>query len=383
MKKYCFIYLSVILFSCCSIISQKKNRYLEVANQLSRKKAKYIQNDYQMLWIDSINFKGKERTVNEINGVSYIIGRNSEDGNLIGFNIETQQKVFELSNEKLPLSDEHEDINSIYAHNFDSIFIAQTFMISLIDTSGKLIWQFPVNEGNEKYALGNLHGGSPLLYNDKEQCLYVQSYLWKKKQNSPAYYKANIETSINLETSKAEQLPVTHSKLYQKKYYGYGNHVFREIADSLHIYAFPADPNIYTYNRYTGEYKVVGGKSKYQKEPVAMLNWKQGKDKKAKVDLFSLMPFYYKVHYDPFRNCYYRFFSPELPVKNEVGLYNKYIDREYILMIFDESFKLVEEIKVGKHDPTFAFCTSEGFFVYRINKEKKKGLYTVFKVDIQ
>jgi len=370
----------------CGILTDKKKSidYLEVLPLSGNKEISFQKKEYKIKWGDSISYTKRGYDIVNINNEPYLVALNENNGDLIGFNINSQELVFKIPKTTLPISRTNGEVSSVHVHNFDSIFIIQTYQFHLIDTSGIVKHQADINKGDDKYAFGNIHSDFPVFYDNKTDKLYTQTYYWKRKQHDRLYYTSPIESSINVSTNDIERLPVYYSKLYQKYYYGYANHVYRSFTDSLNIYTFPVDPNIYVYNRYAGNYKVIGGKSKYQRQPVRTLSRKQKDDDKTKINHFSTIPFYYKVHYNPFQNYYYRFFSPALPQKNEEGLFNKYSDREHILMIFDEQFRLIDEIELEeKYQVLFTFCTSEGLHVNRVNEQKEQGLYTIFKIDIQ
>ena len=383
MKFHIFIF--IVLCGCSTQYNKSSSN--ELATQKSKYTVEYTTENHIMAWRDSVVETIKGRDFEVIDGIPVYLTRNKRNGDIIGYNFQTTEKVFKVKRSNLPNEAEYGQFNSIYIHNFDCIFIVQDYMIKLIDTSGIIKQQLVINNEADKlyktHAIGNLNY-APIFFDAKNNKLYIESYCWKCKRHKPSYYKSKIEVAIDLASGKTELLPQTYPILYQENYYGYANHTYREANDSLNVYSFPVDPNIYLYNRLSGNYKTVGGKSKYQKQLANTLSRKQKDDEKTKIEHFSIIPFYYKVHYNPFQNYYYRFFSPGLSQKNEEGLFNKNSDREHILMIFDEQFKLIDEIKLEeKYQVFFTFCTPEGLYVNRVNEKKEKGLYTIFKINIQ
>ncbi len=379
------LFTTVLFLQSCSLImdnSQVSDKEIETLK--SEKKLTYKKVFYKKGWKDSIQYTTKEYDVTYQNGNSYLIAKNKGEDRLIGYELSTQEKIFDIPSSKLSFPIELGEVASVYVHNFDSIFIAQTRRVTLLDSLGNIKSQFGINDGRSKYALGNLHGEMPIFYDAKTESLYFQTYCWKCPQHKTSYYTSHVSSSLNLKTKEVQALPVSYPISYQKNYYGYANHVYGTYTDSLNIYTFPMTPNIYVYNRYTENYQEFGGKSQHQKQSPYTLSRQQKDDDKAKIEHFNRATLYYKVHYDPFRNYYYRFFSPALPEKNEKGLFTKYSDREHILMIFDKQFKLIDEIKLEeKYQVFFTFCTPEGLYVSRINEKEGKGLYTIFKINIQ
>jgi len=384
MEKIMLLIAIFFLQSCSVIMDNSQVSYKEIETLKSEKKVTYEKMFYKKGWKDSIQYTTKEYDVTYQNGNSYLIAKNIGENRLIGYELNTQEKIFEIPPNKLSFPIEQGEVASVYVHNFDSIFIAQTYQLTLLDSTGNIKSQIPLNDGSSKYALGNLHGDSPVFYDSRMESLYFQTYCWKCPQHKTSYYTSHVSSSLNLKTKEVQALPISYPMSYQENYYGFANHVYGTYTDSLNIYTFPMTPNIYLYNRYTKDYQELGGKSEYQKQSPYALSRQQKDDDKAKIEHFNRATLYYKVHYDPFRKYYYRFFSPALPEKNEDGLFTKYSDRDHILMIFDEQFKLIDEIKLeGKHQVFFTFCTPKGLYVSRIDEKEGKGLYTIFKIDIQ
>jgi len=383
MKKTIFL-LTIICLQNCGIIKDRNNsQYQEIPSTKSSKKLTYEKDNYKMWWGDSITYINKQYDITYQNETSYFVAKNGNEDRLVAFQLDTPKTAFDLS-DKLSFPMDLGEVASVYVHNFDSIFVAQTYQITLLDSSGKVKFQIPINDGDSKYALGNLHGGSPVFYDNKTESLYFQTYCWRCPQHKSSHYTSHISSQFNLKTKQITPLPITYPILYQEAYYGFNNHVFSTYTDSLNVYTFPMTPNIYVYNRYTESYKILGGKSKYQQQLPLALSPRQKNNDKAKMEHRSRAPFYYKVHYNPFQNYYYRFFSPILPEKNEDGLFTRNGDRKHILMIFDEQFRLVDEIELDEvHQVFYTFCTPEGLYVNRVNKQKEAGLYTVFKINIQ
>lgn len=384
MKKIIFLLIIICLQNCGTIKDRNNSQYEEVQTTKSNKKLTYEKATYKMSWGDSIIYNNKQYNITHQNETSYFVAKNSNEDRIVAFELNAQKKIFDILSDKLSFPLDLGEVSSVYVHNFDSIFVTQTYQITLLDSSGKVKSQISINDSDSNYTLGNLHGGSPVFYDAKLESLYFQTYCWKCPQHKPSYYTSHISSQFNLKTKQITPLPITYPILYQEDYYGFTNHVFSTYTDSLNVYTFPMTPNISVYNRYTGSYKILGGKSKYQQQPPLTLSPRQKNDDKAKVEHFSRAPFYYKVYYNPFQNYYYRFFSPTLAEKNEDGLFNRYGDRKHILMIFDEQFRLIDEIKLNEaHQVFYTFCTPEGLYVNRVNEQKEAGLYTVFKINIQ
>jgi hypothetical protein len=58
-------------------------------------------------------------------------------------------------------------------------------------------------------------------------------------------------------------------------------------------------------------------------------------------------PVYQKILFDKYKNLYYRFFWNSQSLISRSGQYHGIFDRDLILMVFDENFKLITEKNIG------------------------------------
>ncbi len=106
------------------------------------------------------------------------------------------------------------------------------------------------------------------------------------------------------------------------------------------------DGQINIINTIDGSVKQYNAKSKYDIYPVK--KWKYHKwmkdAKNKKMQHWIQSPSYESLFYNPYTKKYYRVFHPKLDPLNKDGLSNTGEDKECVLMVFDEKFKLVDEV---------------------------------------
>ena len=143
---------------------------------------------------------------------------------------------------------------------------------------------------------------------------------------------------------------------------------YRTVVDNKHIYSFGAEPNLYVFDLKTKKTTVMPARSQSDTVAIKGLTKKEMKDVDQKLQILANTSQYHQVIYDPYRKLYYRFFSPFLPEKDEEGLYNSFIDKRYILMVFDQNFNLIGEYPLPKRKFShyFAFVGKKGLYLPHI-----------------
>ena len=382
MYKFYYLASCILLFSC----SSNKDAYVELETKRSDRKLDYKIEEYVIGQnsVDSLYYKDFSIYENK-KGESYLLLANSLNQYLEVYNLLSKERVLKLPYDKFIAINDFGEINSVYMHNFDSIFVIQENLITLMDST-KVLDTMSINiivaDKMPLYYLKNLEN-TPLFYDTQKDKLIVSvycsgCYLHKKK-----YYHSPLEALIDLKEKDITYLPVTYPKKYQENYYGFALTVNKDVYKNLSIFSFEVDPNIYVYDRHKDSLMVKGGRSSYQEKNAEVLNKKYKNNSEEKLTHLRLCPIYSRILYDSYRDLYYRFFFKEVPLKNEDGLYTIWKDKEFILMIFDGDFNLLEEIRLNKGDKRYyshrSFVTAKGLFLPRIdNKDKYSLRFDIF-----
>jgi len=270
-----------------------------------------------------------------------------------------------------------ESVNSYFVHKWDSIFILTDQYLCLIDSLGQVLHTYHTHLPPEgKYVLSSVQsmGRFDIYYYAPRQQIFAFYHPTFIPLNQAAYYEAPIEASLDLRSEQISPLPVYYAPLYRQgnTYFGYLNMPMRTPTDSLFIYTFPADPNLYVYDRLSGNQRAYGGKSKYAPEPPKSLPPNEERsEKKMQHMIESTM--YFNVLYDPQRRLYYRFHFPAVDFHRQDGTYNGFEDKKPVLMVFDDQFRLVQEVEMPDYnfDAIFSFVSTEGLWIPASQNEQE------------
>jgi len=136
--------------------------------------------------------------------------------------------------------------------------------------------------------------------------------------------------------------------------------------NGIHVYSFSAEGDIYVCDPITKTQKSYPARSQADSVSLVCLTEKQAtsKDSDIRGRHHSLSPWYISISYDPFRDVYYRIFSPALPEKDSSGYYNTLNEKRFVLMVLDSDFRLITEFELPKN--------ILGFYPPTVGK---KGLY--------
>lgn len=342
----------------------------EAQVQSSTKKLSYTITPYLMdsSIVESISFKQYSIYEDE---EEYLFLMNDKKNSLESYHLATKKMIWSMSYSKFYDWKKYEVANSFYVHNWDSIFIAQEFLLTAMDTSQ--IWKtIGINKSDKgklpKYYLKNLDN-TPFSYDSKVNKVIAPVYCATCYPYKKEYYQTSLDAYIDLETEKVALLPIKYPVKYQNEFYGIATNPSRTVVEDYSIYSFPVDPNIYCYDRMKDTLLVYGGRSAFQKAAANPLDKKYKNDIEKQFQHLVLSPNYVKILYDKYRALYYRFFLQDIPLKNEEGLYNTWQDKKLVLMVFDNEMKLIEEVDLGINKYYFhkSFVSQKGLFVHRVD----------------
>jgi Domain of unknown function (DUF4221) len=269
-------------------------------------------------------------------------------------------------------------LESIYLHNFDSIFIQQSNSISLIDTKGLEKFNIFINQSNRRnMTMSNKSYGLPLYFDTITNKLLIGQYCSSCGFNDKKYFQQNIKVALDLSTKKFKEIPFSFSNKYQQGYYGFANTAYHIMNDSFSIFSFQADPNIYVYNMKNGNLSVKGGQSSFHSS-INELSLTDKNDSNKKMAHLTLSPLYLEILWDPYRKLYYRIFAKAQLERNPDGSYNSWRNKPRVLMVFDENFSLVTEIALDKTFIFFPIFVAEKGLYINAMKEKTLNENTQF-----
>lgn len=261
------------------------------------------------------------------------------------------------------------DIRAFYFHNRDSIFLAEeNFSVALVNFKGELknrytdfMEGFPSNEKNEVYSNSpSLEFASQLVYHpfNKEILLYFMPF------NQPE--KKRIFAAYSLETGKSKSLPIYLPEQYWDKKLDLSKlFLTSATVDKLGFtYIFSGSPLLFRYDFKSQkvnsfEANPPWDKAKAEDIPFGSMSTEQ------KQAFMRENPFYYKIHFDPYRDLYYRLSSPPRPNATEENFH--YVNYNRIcLTVLDKDLQMLDHLFLPKenvYNVGFSFVTSEGLWI--------------------
>lgn len=293
---------------------------------------------------------------------------------------------------KVPFSNRIEVENPLkdyIIHNFDSIFLQHHYQISIIDTSGKIKYEYLINApfsdtfpDTIRNSLGSLFS---MYYNEISKELYLRQYSGKYYSWSKGYYSIPVEAVFKLRDSLFKDVAIYYPNKYQQNYYGDLNNVYHTVAGKNDIFSFEADENIYILNKENGKISKNSCKSTFDTSDVQPLSTKYKDDINKRIDHLTVSPCYLKILYDPYRKLYYRFFSAAVPLRNKNGTYNTHADKKLYLMVLDNKFKLLKEYPLKNNEWYWSFITEKGLYLQRtlkgiVNQNTENGQQIIFDI---
>lgn len=364
--------LNIIIFFCLVLLinctSESNFELLE-----SQKKSTSIVEKIIQISIpaDSVGMQYYRRISTYFNdSVYYFIGYHEIINALDLYNISERKfvKRIELA-EKGPNS--INSINSIFIHNLDSIFIEESSSLVIIDTIGKIRRRINLrgeeifNNNKIPYGIFTSTLNFSIKYSSKNNTVLLYYAPREFEYFSNKYLMTSFLGEISLAniTPKITLLPLKYSSYYLKgKDIGFGS-MFQPnvtIYKDLIVYNFPIESNIYTYNLYTGDTHKFGAKSVFSNNLVEPYSENQDRNTHLVKSTIFL-----KTIYDPYKKLFYRIHWGNCENKNNSMELNTLSHKPLYLMVFDQDFNVLKEIKLedNKYLPFGYFLTDEGLFI--------------------
>lgn len=258
-------------------------------------------------------------------------------------------------------------INSISLSDTNEVYTLSTNLITRY--FGDSVSYTILNTRPEGYLIHNLQNDHP-LFDKAEQAIFAEQYTTKFSQNNKAYYMHPLYAKINIQTGTVTNLPLYFSKLYTKNYYGFANLPYFSAADNLIVSSFPADPNIYIFDKTTNKINIAGGRSAFQKSNIEPLSEKAKDSKEEKMKYWYQTPEYNETLLSKDKQYIFRFFKAGQALKNELGKYNTYNNKQMYLMVFKNNTLLMEiPLNYKTHNNFLSFTGNKSVYI----EYKKEG----------
>lgn len=208
-------------------------------------------------------------------------------------------------------------------------------------------------------------------------------YLPKNFEQPNKYYKLSGDVSIKLLDSICtiiKQINPFPAIYTQKKGY-YSDIAFRVINNSSIVYSFNHCDSLFEYNRNSGIMTRHSVKSPFFTLPPPKDEKNKTSEYRSKYATESSA--YWRLHYDPYKNLYYRVVLHKEKYYNKDGTVNAAHQRAWSLQVINSQFRLIYEIKFPpkKYDFNSLLVTPEGICVALFKPSSEYLTYEVFDIS--
>lgn len=263
------------------------------------------------------------------------------------------------------------EIEGLFWHTRDSIFVYSANTLSIINDSGNLIERIVLAGANPEVTyLNNLYFRT--FYNKEKNAVYFFNLTPADKKTK--YLNAPLVSKLNLSSHKLEDLPITYSDYYKENNGELGFLSWLnlwETMDGRIVYNFQFESNIYTYDFDSKEVRVYGARTKKFNNLSSLIKTNAEGDLWVRHALENTHLF--PVIYDKYRNLFYRFNWGNISYLKEDGLYNSFIDKPLSLTVLDADFNLLMEVPFPENTININtwFVSKDGLYISPTHPRKK------------
>ncbi|GAB5523544.1 MAG: hypothetical protein Roseis2KO_14160 [Roseivirga sp.] len=334
-------------------------------------------------------------SVAEIDSVNYYFGWNNKTRSLNIVNLDEQRlerSIFYDPNDPNDPNgpDGVGEVKGMTVQNFDSIFFMSNLNISLMDTASVLRSKWGINDRNEFSGFDKYNHNLTteesfnILYDKGSQKMYVRLHFPQYPWCDPSldYYKENMIAELDLVSKRFREVKMPFPEYFQKENYGFRNipSVTKGDENSLNI-TFSVSANIYELDIESDIVNSFGGKSEFTENHASSLDQDDCQDTQAGMKHNLRNVKYLQLHFDPYRQLYYRFHWSEVAEHSSDGKLSSYRNKRLYLSVFDSSFNKVAEWDIDrKHGASWCFVTRKGFYVLKPRGEENLLGFNVFRV---
>lgn len=298
----------------------------------------------------------------DLNGKEYITFQNSNEPEILIYQKEKSELFLKLD---FPLEGPQSVGRFLGYHieSFDEIYLTGSYrqQITKVDTA-KNILDIYLNEKTDDGHPLIPHKSTSLIYSPLVKIrnkLYIAQRFYPGLSISETYLAATID----LNSRSVKRLPFVFppflpNDIDNNKVIGHEHSYSRCYADSMFIYSFYSNEDIYIASIDHTDIKRIPVKSKYI-HALEKTRFRPD-DMQLGVKIACEIPIYGNLIHDPYRNVYYRFAYPATEMEDGVN----YIDvnlsgrKKFSIIILDKDFNIIGETLF----PEYTYISSQ-FFV--------------------
>lgn len=170
-------------------------------------------------------------------------------------------------------------VQSVYVHNLDSIFLLTLNQIIAINSNGERLFEIKINRKNlditgfdlDKYRIWcNAGHNQPIYYSAKQNSIYVGIKPYNAGV-SLSNYELPIAGRISLESLEFEYLPIFYPDKFREGYFGVLDNPHTIFFDDYSIVAFGASYELYRFDNNDFSIQPFGIVSNYIKSSADMI----------------------------------------------------------------------------------------------------------------
>lgn len=257
------------------------------------------------------------------------------------------------------------NLYGMYVHNADSIWMYAQPFLYLLDRAGvvrkKIELPFP-KQGFINLETNFSISTNRLFYHSGRKSIF---YLCVTPTDESARYEA-YEYDLSSGDVQSYLLKGGNLEKRSGQHFGWKQYPNVSYTDSLIVYNYPITSNIYVINLFTGEETIYGGQSRLTANRVSELSMPYDFER-ANRHLLENVHFF-ELLYDSKNRLYYRLHMGTVPYTSREEFHTLYKKKRMILMVFDSSFRIVDEVDLGSGVYNYFNCwgiTGRGFFLAR------------------
>jgi hypothetical protein len=375
------IITSLILFLSCQDNAHKENTFRKIAYDIDTLNISVDSTSENFYFTFHNFYKNSNEFIAYYNGHRHSIDIANLDNqkleNIISLDKEGENAVIRPT--------------SIFIISSDSIWIYSNYTqaLKLIDAHGRVLKSY--NLSNIKTVQGNVGDlladyNFPLQYDKHTGNLFFYNIY---SGDIPKSIASNVVATFNIRSAKLSLLPLGYSDYYISEKGEFGNfwNASLSIVDNKLIYNFQAESGIYTSDLLGNSQSSYKADSKFTKNQVSPYRANEDGERHGIEN-----PTFFRVLYDPYRNLYYRFHWGGIPHKDINGRINTFSDKPLFLMVLDENFNVLHEMKMPEQ--TYAvytwFVSSKGLCINsgnailkNANQEEGKMVIHIYKFKVK
>ncbi|MHA7129712.1 DUF4221 family protein [Algoriphagus namhaensis] len=317
----------------------------------------------------------------------YLINVNWNTNSLQFYNLRTQI----LEKETFFPREGPEGVGSlfgIHVQSLDSIFLFPQIskVIILTDTSGQILNRISYGSP-DTYTGAFVHnayfGSSPLIQGNS---ILVKTHIQGnyREMTEEKLIKSALAYSINLMDGSTTTLDLTYPEGYLQKGLKHfeASLVFQQ---NFTVYSLFGDHRVFKQNQ-DGTLETFNGKSQFLDETLSY--FPIDGERMDTYKYLSASSRYESIIYDSYREVYYRFAFPTLPIESEDGLRSlRENPGPFVIQVFNSDLQLLTErfFEGGIYFPNNSFITQEGLFISinnPSNPASSEDLFQFQRIDL-